>query len=463
MITACINYQQSQTMTISPLPFIDQANSVILIGSNSNKISFYTGFVYQIEAYVDPPQLNTVVDVTNCNGCSICLTTGTCISNCNYGQYYSSGNNSCIDCPIICSNCKNSSKCSLCADNNCIQCTSYQQNSCILCETGYVVQNNLCVACNLTSYYDLSSKSCLQCQGLCNACYSSSACITCLENSSLNSSNSCSCNFGYTGSTICIRNNFTASISVDQTNAVYLTFSEPLSRPLQITDINALLNYSIIGFSIIEKTSSYFAINITFKKDVTATSNRVDIYFITNLTSTNNSLLVSSSLEVSLFTSSAIAAQIALQQQVAAAKTLASNGATVGISVVFGSSLMNLNPTSFFDFMNTAEILYSVYLFNIDLYPALTGFLLNLNPTTSIPNIYTFIVDASQSAEIPVKYNKYGYNSNLLVLNAGTESTTITIILSFFIIVSLLSCSSWIKKKLTRLLQYFKYGIFLRF
>ena len=168
-------------------------------------------------------------------------------------------------------------------------------------------------------------------------------------------------------------------------------------------------------------------------------------------------------LEVSLFTSSSVAAQIALQQQVAAAKTLASNGATVGISVVFGSSLMNLNPTSFFDFMNTAEILYSVYLFNVDLYPALTGFLLNLNPTNSIPNIYTFIVDASQGAQIPAKYNKYGYNNNLLVLNAGTESTTITVILAFFIIVSLLSCSSWVKKKLTRFLQYFKYGVFLRF
>ena len=429
-------------MTISPLPFIDQANSVILIGSDSNKTSFFTGFIYQISAYANPPQVYTLADITNCTDCSICLTTGTCISICSYGQYYSSSSRSCINCPTNCPNCKSSSACNLCVDSNCIQCKTYQPNSCILCETGYVVQNNLCVVCIPTTYYDLSSKSCLQCQGLCVTCISSKVCMTCLENSSIDPDNYCVCNLGYTGSTTCIRNNFTVSISVDQKNIVYLTFSEPLSTPLQITDIDVILNSSIIGFSITEKATSYFAVNIDFQKDITATGNKVDISFLNNLTSTANSLLIPPPLEISLFPDPGVEAQIVLKKQVAAAQQTASTGSYIGISVVFGSSLLNFNLVSIFDFMNTAEILYFIYLFNIELHPVLSEFLLNLNPAANIPNVFTFIIDASKANEISEKYKKYGYDNNLLLLNVGVEFALLSATLTFFIIVSLLSCNN---------------------
>jgi hypothetical protein len=78
-----------------------------------------------------------------------------------------------------------------------------------------------------------------------------------------------------------------------------------------------------------------------------AQNSKLQIYFSQNLTSANNSLLLQKTLSITLFATSNINSDKAIQAQIQSVKAMASQGTTVGLSVVLTSSVLNLNPGSF--------------------------------------------------------------------------------------------------------------------
>ena len=62
-----------------------------------------------------------------------------------------------------------------------------------------------------------------------------------------------------------------------------------------------------------------------------------------------------------------------------------------------------------------------------------------------------------------LKYSKFGYSTNLILVNIGVHLTMLTITLSIFLAVNLLALKPWFKSKLKPIIDIFKYGAFLRF
>ena len=434
----------------------------MFIASDSFSNNFYTGFIYQIEIY---PYIPTIYELTStsCNGCYLCQNNGTCIPNCNASYYYSQNDTQCMQCPSNCSTgCLNNNSCNLCMDYKCIKCSSFEKNSCIQCDPGYEVINSTCNACNSTSYYDTTSLSCKSCEGLCYSCNSSSVCTSCKPNSNITSKRQCNCNLGYYGSIICDRVYFTVSLIIDQNNIVTLSFSEPLLNSLTTSNIKTTVDDNDLSVSILESDLSTYKITIDFVSTVTEKS-LLKIAFISYIVSVNNSLLSNASVTASLYANNAYINNKVIAAQAATAKTLAKSGAAAGVSAALLSSLLSLNPTSLFDFMNTAEILVSVMLFNINLYPVLSKFLQGARTISLIPNPFSYFIDETQGVPLSSQENEYGNDTNLLMLNDGVQIFTLLLFIFIFLVLLFLNRIPRCEIKLQRQLKYFKYSFFIRF
>ena len=128
-----------------------------------------------------------------------------------------------------------------------------------------------------------------------------------------------------------------------------------------------------------------------------------------------------------------------MQSQVAAANKLSATGTQVTGGVTLSASVANFEPSSVFNFLNTAEMFYVVCLFNLDLYPVLSEFLAGMRIQSKFPNIYSYLFDESNGISMGSKYEKFGYSTNLILRNIGVQFTMLTITFFIFIIIELLN------------------------
>ena len=94
-----------------------------------------------------------------------------------------------------------------------------------------------------------------------------------------------------------------------------------------------------------------------------------------------------------------------------------------------------MDPISFFNFLNSAQIYLNIILFQLDLNSILVDFILSLNPNSNIPIIFTYFVDPQQGVQINEKLNVYGDVTNLLLINSSVNLTILAgllIALPFF-------------------------------
>ena len=455
-----VNGVSAAVQEFSAVPFIDVASLDLLIAYNST-VCTYVGFLYLIELFVPSVGLADVIS-SSCEVCALCPIGGICIPNCAANAYYSETTKTCTDCPASCTSCLNSSSCSLCMDSNCISCSAFSINSCTACAHGYQLQNSNCVICTGTQYYDSGSTLCMTCQGLCISCSSVSSCTSCMENSSLQSDNSCLCNTGYAGTVSCERNYFTAVISVFVNNTFQITFSEPLLTSLDSSTLQVQVSSSPYEFTVSPIDSSNYLVTITSLPSLSKKAS-LAVTFVGEILSINNSLLATTNLQSALLVDSNTAAQIEIQVLAQAAKSTAKTGTTVGLSAVFGMSLLNFDPTSFCNFMSTAELYYSAYLINEEIYPVLSEFLVGMRVESSMPNIFSYFISENKGSAMPEKQGNYGYKTNLLTLNVGVRFSALAIFLAIGFTLGLLSKNTWFNLKFNGLMGMFKYGVFLRF
>jgi hypothetical protein len=129
---------------------------------------------------------------------------------------------------------------------------------------------------------------------------------------------------------------------------------------------------------------------------------------------------------------------------------------------------MNLNPASLFDFLNTAEMYYSAFLLNLNLYPTLSAYLVGMRVSNMSPNYLLYLVDQDQGEPLDAKLKEYGYPCNLALVNIGSQlfSIAITLIGALLLVpISRIPCPSklgWFKRKLEGFLKSFKYRFFIR-
>jgi hypothetical protein len=356
--------------------------------------------------------------------------------------YYKDSKSICQPCNVSCITCSDAFSCTLCNGTN----TLVNSLSFCNCSKGYYITSTFPTVCE-------------PCNSVCSSCLSASNCSECIQTAFLVGS-SCFCKKGYgTLENNCTQTFFTVSVSVDQTNSVTLIFEE--SASLYASNLTLNLNNTNLNFTIDQQDQTTYCITPTYLADIPKNS-QLKIK-LDSLISKNNSLLYNTTLSVNLFETSSFSSQQKLQVKIAAAKALASQGATVGLSVALGLGFINLDPSSLFNFMNTAEIFYCTTLFNLNVDPVLSEFLIGMRVQSKIPKIFSYIMPEEEGSTIPTKYIKYGYSTNLFLLNTGSQLCFCFLLLFLTFGIVMLNKKEVCKKVLQPILPIFRYGVFLRF
>ena len=188
--------------------FMDYSSPLIL-GDPSTS---FLGFIYQFVMYTYPQSTSTL-SISTCSS----STKQSCVWNCDINQYLSAS--TCTQCSTSCSSgCVRSTDCDLCADSLCSICSNFTAICTTCTANASLISSNTC-ACNIGFYetaykcaacpartYSLTPGTCLNCYANCLSCSgpSSTSCVSCLSNASLQNDHSCTCNqMFYWDSTAC--------------------------------------------------------------------------------------------------------------------------------------------------------------------------------------------------------------------------------------------------------------------
>ena len=96
---------------------------------------------------------------------------------------------------------------------------------------------------------------------------------------------------------------------------------------------------------------------------------------------------------------------------------------------------MNLNVIFLFQFLNAAEMFSLIEYFNIDLNSLFLQFIATLKTSFTLPSMIEYFVDKKDGAAVPIKYQNIRYDTNLILINSGTN---LTILLGTSVIVIIL-------------------------
>ena len=464
-ITLSINNVVQETMTYEGKPFKDPVMSEMYFAGDVKFEEMFVGYYHLLEIFPEKiglTQVNNLVLSTSCKGCSLCPATKVCIPNCEPDEFYNEVTKQCGKCPDECpTGCKNENSCNLCVDDLCIGCSSFSAGSCTECEEGYEPINWICKKCGEFTYFDNTTKRCLPCSGLCITCKTKTHCKTCKANSSLNSLKECECNFGYSGSKTCTQMTFTTKFWVNQENIVNFQFTKKLMNSLDQSFIDLLIDDKKTDFSIDTSDMMYFKLdpNSNNIKDGSV------LYIKTKKTvlAIDGSILINNTFTGVLTLTKSLENKKILAKKAAVAKDTAKTGTTAGVSFTVLLSMFNFDPSSLFDFLNTAEMFYSIYLYNFEINPILSEFLLGLRLQSSFPNLFEKLIGSEYGGKVSKKLNKFGYNSELVLINIGVHIQMLALFFILALGIFLISKNNWIGKKLEGVKKSFKYGVFYRF
>ena len=457
-----VNTYQTQSAYLENAPFIDSKNSLMILGTDRLFLEFFSGFVYSIELYINLPVLSSLADIENCNTCLVCPATGLCIPDCNISSYYNNSSNQCVECRSDCLyGCSNNQNCSLCLDPYCSTCTCFTTDSCIECVTNYQIVNNICVPCDSSTYYDEQQKTCRECLNLCKECTSATACTSCSENSHLVSNTACGCNLGYFfNNSMCARKSFFASISISSKNVAVISFTEDLKENLESNALQVQINQVPQIYSIQMLDNSLYSVSVSFSSSINP-GDKLQINFISPILSKANSILATTALEVELFTEYSYKDILVINQ----AASIAQFAFVAGVGAAFATSLLNVNPLTFFNFLNNMDIYSYTALYYQDLDPSLVKFLQILNPSSWVPNIFSYFINQSEGNQLDPSFNNYGNSSNLLLINSGSTLGILAGILGIPFIAAIVKNIkiSWIRRQSIKILNNYRFKAFLRF
>ena len=324
-----------------------------------------------------------------------------------------------------------------------------------------MLQNSTCEACGAGSYYEESSKTCKTCQGLCTECTSASNCTKCAPHSNFLMPKTCTCDQGYSGTTSCERNYFTAVVEVFQNNSIKLVFAEPLQTVLSEKSLEVSVGGIDYRYEIKRLDPSDYLVVLSGSVYLGGGA-RLLIKFLVDVVSTHNSLLSRAPLESTLFVKEENLQQDEIQTEATKMKSSTSTRMIIVMMATLGISLMSFDFACFFNFMNTSEMFYSIYLLDLKIYPVISSMLLGMRIETLAPNVFSHIVDIDYGGKIPEKYMSYGYKSNLFLLNAGVRLTAVAFFISIWLVIAVLCISSTLAEMLRPITRLFKYSVFLR-
>ena len=210
------------------------------------------------------------------------------------------------------------------------------------------------------------------------------------------------------------------------------------------------MNYVPENFSTRMIDKYNWLIEPVYLEDISANS-KLEILILGYIISEENSLLSTSKLSSIMYPiKSEVLAQQILVQQLATIKATTQQAATASGAILGSVSLMNLNVIFLFQFLNAAEMFTLIEFFNIDLNSLFLQFIATLKTSFSLPSMIEYFVDKQDGAAVPIKYQNIGYDTNLILINSGTNVTILLGISVIVIILLITKGTMWLlfKKKI---------------
>ena len=354
----------------------------------------------------------------------------------------------------------NSASCDLCLNYNpfCYICNNSNPDICLECIAPYKLQGSACVECSLGQYFNATTETCDQCSVLCQSCMSLTNCNECSVHSSFNSQGYCECNTGYSGTSSCIKNTLVALLAVDSNNNLTLHFNYDLSNTLQATDFSLTINTIAQVYQLDFIDAQTYLITIQFQANPNEGDKALIVFLIT-IVSTDGTLLSTNSVSVNLFAVTSQYSQAELDQ----IHTYSTIGMAVGISMSLGSSFMSMDMSTFFNFINGAEIFTYAVVYDIDLDTEEAVFLNGLRISPKIPSIFDKFLKAEDGIRLSTLYSNFGYPTSLFMLNQGN---LISVIMFVIMTIPLFHIIGHIKNKYLHIclskLKSFRYSFVFR-
>ena len=404
--------------------------------------------------------------------CPSSITSSTKYCVCDKGNYFNG--KSCQTCSIshckicinekVCDGCNEGyelkdNKCECIDDNNCIECPKNcdyctESEKCTNCKEGFYINENKCIECG-----DL----CLECNA--------ETCEKCIDSAENNKNNvfNCSCKEGYTFKTKCIRNQFTASISIDKDNVVTILFSEILNITLESTDFNVNVE-GISGYEIAfeSKSSNEYLFKVVSSSGIPENC-KISITLKKNfLTSQNNSLYTPSVMTETLTPKTSQTSESeSISKQSRNSPTTISNikastkSLTTAALASSAATSMFTHPSLFWILFNTLELISYMPIGSVPYPASLISFFTYLNSLSIFPSPSSLFGLAGKEYPAYYEARKYGVNSCLFLVNIDIILTHL--ILNVIFIALLFILRIFVARQfIDRLLGKYKYGYFLK-
>ena len=363
-------------------------------------------------------------------------------------------------CPDDCKlGCKDDLVCSLCADDFCIECLSFNKNYCSVCKEGRIAKDGNCVLCEDGRFY--KDFKCLSCVGLCKNCLSESICTSCQNNSYLAEDGQCLCSAGYhLSGSLCERTRFSFVFGIFQNNSIWFLFNESLI--LDQNHVKVSLTDSVLRTArLIKIDENLYNLELELEGDAKKGS-KAKIDFSKTVTSLSNSLLICKTVSLRLFETSTSKENQDIEHEQEMAKDTARKTTMAAASAATAASLFTGDLNSVFSFLSIAEMIYSAYLFDFEMYLPLVEFILGLRVHSLVPNLFNYFISWDQGIVLPEKLQKYGFKTNLVLFNCGIQFTLFVTFFIFYWLLFALMRISVIEKNVAMIFEYFRFGVFIR-
>ena len=455
-----INGEKITLLTVDSVPYVDSSSGILTIGSDFTFQNSFRGFLYNFQIFNSLILPSFFVSTESCINCNPCLPDLSCLDKCEPSQYEL--NSVCEDCDSSCSlTCKNSTTCSLCDDPFCLYCSDYSASSCYSCLDNYELKEGRCFPCNDSSYFDYKSRYCILCPPPCLTCDSRTYCTKCQENSTFSKEKICECNQGFYLDTYCQLSVFKATLTMSQDLQATIWFSSNLQEKLKSSQVKVSLDEVKVKFKL--ENIDLDRVWVTFEFKNLKKSMKLKVEFSDDVVDKNGAKLVLKQVEVKFIVADRFITKDEDLKEGEDVGGVGEKAAIYGLFATVGFSMLQGDFRSLFDFVNTAEIFYAVYLMDLGLHIILEEFLLSIRIPKKFPRLSKYFFDDRYGTSIDSKSKSFGYKSSMFILNTEAYIETLLISIGILLIVSLLALIKIIRPRLAIIVSHFKYSVFLRF
>ena len=380
---------------------------------------------------------------------------GTCV--CKQGFYETSqpsGGLKCLECSNPCKTCLSLYSCLTCKDDHQIL---TRVNTCACIEGYYMNDLKYCESCNETCKACLSKNKCTRCLNSTYELVNDMKCLSKCQNNLIRIDEDCGCRPGFhILNGFCVDYYFDFKVSLDSKNRILLKFDQSLKKRLEHKNFKIKFSYDL-DFQIFTKSSSQLLIIFDFKESIFANST-IYIEISQPIYSEKNAKLKKYKFSMILNEFEYVDPDI--KPLIGIFQTITKVIVTVSIGISFIST-----PAASWAIIGTLQLLPYIPLSEFYNNTSTIQFFVAADDLTLIPNCMVYIFDRNSSTTPYDRAKISGIDTSVFWINIGKIVLPLIFFICLWPFMAIASKFNMGKLtlKLLKLLENYKYSLFLRF